>query len=143
MADRLTVPGQAGGAVGQVALVLLLPNREAQIGARAQAMDALAALRREQRDDVIPRPERVDAVAHALDNARAFMPKDGRRVAGGVGAGRGVEVRVADAAGDQADEHFTCLRLLERDLLDDERRPELFQHCGPNLHAGTLKPGSV
>ena len=83
---------------------------------------------------MIARPQRGDAVADALDNACALMPEHGRRVAGRVGAGRGVEVGVADAARDEAHEHLAGLRLRERHLLDDERRPELLQHRGPNLH---------
>ena len=55
VAHRLAVARQARRAVGQVALVLLLADREAEIRARAQAVDALAALRREERDDVVAR----------------------------------------------------------------------------------------
>ena len=55
VADRLAVARQARRAVGQVALVLLLADREAEVRARAQAVDALAALRREERDDVVAR----------------------------------------------------------------------------------------
>jgi hypothetical protein len=53
VADRLAVARQARRAVGQVALVLLLADREAEVRARRAAVDALAALRREQRDDVV------------------------------------------------------------------------------------------
>ena len=44
---------QARRPVGQVAVVLLLADREAEVRQRAAAVDALAALRREQRDDVV------------------------------------------------------------------------------------------
>ena len=54
VADRLAVAAESrDGAVGQVALVLLGADRHAQVRARRQAVDALAALRREQRDDVV------------------------------------------------------------------------------------------
>ena len=53
MAHRLAAAVQARGAVGQEAEVLLLADREAEVGAVGQAVDALAALRREQRDDVV------------------------------------------------------------------------------------------
>ena len=54
MADRLAAgPRQPHAAIGQVALVLLLADRHAEIGLRAEAVDALAALRREQRHDAV------------------------------------------------------------------------------------------
>ena len=140
--NRLAVTREPRGAVGQVALVLLFANGQAEVGARAQAVDALAALRREEGDDVIPRLQGRDTVADPLDDTRAFVPQHRRRVPGRIGARRGVEVGVAYAAGDQAHEHLARLRLGEGHLLDDERRPELLQHCGANLHADTLEPRS-
>ena len=59
MADLLAVATQASGPVGQVALALLLADREAEVGARVAAVDALAALGREQRDDMVALLERV------------------------------------------------------------------------------------
>ena len=76
----------------------------------------------------------VDAVADALDDAGALVAEHGRRVAGRVCSGRGVEVGVADAAGDEADEHLAGLRLGQIDLLHLERRAELLQHGGADLH---------
>ena len=58
MADRLAVAREPRRPVGQVALVLLLADREAEVRPRARAVDALAALRREERDDVVARGER-------------------------------------------------------------------------------------
>ena len=55
-------------------------------------------------------------------------------VAGRVGAGRGVEIGVADAARDEPDEHLARLGLGELDLLHLERRAELLQHGGADLH---------
>ena len=76
-----------------------------------------------------------DVRADALDDAGALVPEHGRRVAGRVGAGRRVEVGVADAARDEADEHLARARLRELDLLHDERPAELLEHRGANLHA--------
>ena len=59
VAERLAVAREPRRAVGQVALVLLLADREAEVRARAAAVDALAALRREQRDDVVAGRERA------------------------------------------------------------------------------------
>jgi len=36
---------------------------------------------------------------------------------------------MADAAGDDPNERLTLLRLLQLDVLDDERLPELLQDC--------------
>ena len=134
VADRLAVAREPRRAVGQVALVLLLADREAEVRALASAVDALAALRREERDDVVAGRERADALADALDDARALVPEHRRRVAGRVGAGGRVEVGVADAAGDEAHEHLARARLGQVDLVHDERRSELLEHGGPDLH---------
>ncbi len=75
----------------------------------------------------------VHALADRLDHARALMTEHGRRVARRVGAGRRVHVRVADAGGDEPHEHLARLRILQVDLLDDERGSELLQHSGAHL----------
>ena len=52
---------------------------------------------------------------------------------------------MADAAGDEPDEHLLLLRLVQIELLDDERLPELLEHGGADLHAasvGAMEPGS-
>ena len=54
-----------------------------------------------------------------------------------VGTGGGVEIGVADPAGDEPDQHLPGLRLGQLDLLDPERLPELLEHRGAHLH---LKP---
>ena len=75
-----------------------------------------------------------DALADALDDARALVAEHGRRIARGISAGGGVEVGVADAAGDQADEHLAGAWLGEIDLLDGERGAELLEDCCTDLH---------
>ena len=79
-----------------------------------------------------------DAVADALDDARALVPQHRRRVAGRVGARGGVEVGVADAARDQPHEHLAGLRLRQVELLHLERGPELLEHRGADLHCARL-----
>ena len=106
MADRLAVAGEPRRAVGQVALVLLLADRQAQVRLRAAAVHALAALGGEQRHHAVAGRHGRHALADLLDHAAALVPEDGGRVAGGVGAGRRVEVGVADAAGQQPHEHL-------------------------------------
>ena len=107
----------------------------------AEAVDALAALGREERDDVIAGRDERDAVTDPLDDARALVAEHARRVArSGRRRGR-VEVGVADAAGDEPDEHLARLRLRELDLLHDERLTELLEHRGADLHGGDPTSG--
>ena len=82
------------------------------------AVLALAALRREERDDVVAGLDVAHALPNALDDAGALVAEHGRRVAGRVGAGGRVEVRVADAARHEPDEHLAGLGLRELELLD-------------------------
>ena len=63
VADPVAVAGDPGGAVGEVALVLLLADRQAEVGPRVEAVDALAALGREEGDDVVAGGERGDVRA--------------------------------------------------------------------------------
>src|SRR4051812_19898164 len=78
--------------------------------------------------------ERGDVGAGPLDYARALVAEHGRGVAGGVGAGGRVEVRVADAAGREPDQDLAGARLGELDLLDRERLPEALQNGRAHLH---------
>jgi hypothetical protein len=41
---------------------------------------------------------------------------------------------MADAAGDEPDEHLARLRLLQVELLDDERLAEFLEDGGADLH---------
>ena len=135
MPNRLAAARKPRRPVGKEALVLLLPDRQAQIRAVAQTVDALAALRREERHDVVAGRQRRDALADVLDDAGALVTEHGRGVAGRIGARRGVEIGVADAAGDEAHQHLSGARLGQLELPDRERSPELLEHRGPDLHA--------
>ena len=53
VAQRLAVAREPRRAVGEVAVPLLVADREAAVGAAAEAVDAPPALRREQRDHVV------------------------------------------------------------------------------------------
>ena len=138
MPDRLAVAREPRRPVRQVALVLLLADREAEIRAVVEAVDALAALRREERHDVVARRDRGDAVADRLDDAGALVAEHRRRVPRRVGAGGGVQVGVADAARGEPDEHLARLRLGELELLDLERRAELLENRGLDVHAAII-----
>ena len=69
-----------------MALILLLADGKAEIGAVITAVLALAALRREERDDVIAGLDVGDAVTDAFDDACTLVAEHGRRVTGGIGA---------------------------------------------------------
>ena len=74
VADRLAAARQARRAVGQVAEVLLLADRQADVRPRAAAVDALAALGREQRDDVVAGRDERDALPHASTTPAPSCP---------------------------------------------------------------------
>ena len=104
-------------------------------------MDALAAFGGEQRDDVIARSDEGHAVAHALHDTRALVSEHARHVAAGIRARGGVEIRVADAAGDEPDERLAGLWLGQLDVLDGQRPTELLEHGSAYLHVWILEPG--
>src|SRR5207244_9851427 len=80
-----------------------------------------------------------DTLPDPLDDSRALVAEYGRRVAGRVRAGGCVEVGVADAARDEADERLARPRLRELDLLHRERCAEVLEHGGANPHARTIR----
>ena len=135
--DRLAVAGQARRAVRKIALVLHVPDGEAEADPGLPAVDALVALRGEEGDDMVAGLDERDAPADGLDHARAFVPEHRGHVAGRIRARRRVEVGVADPAGDEANKHLARLRLCELELLDDERAPEVFEDAALILTAGT------
>ena len=81
-----------------------------------------------------PGAQRGDALADRLDDAGSLVAEHARGVAGRVGAGGGVEVGVAHAAGVHADEHLAGPGPVELDVLDDERPAELLEDCCADLH---------
>ena len=117
--QRLTIERKARSAVGEVALALLLADRKAKVGARIEAVNALAALRREQRHDMVADRNRADALTYRLNNAGALMTEHGRRVAGRVNTRGRVEVGVADAAGNEPHQHLAGLRFGKVNLAND------------------------
>src|SRR5204863_9154311 len=99
VADWLALAREARRAVREVALVLLLADRQAEVRPVVAAVNALAALRREERHDMVARRDVAHALADALDDARTLVTQHRRGVTRRVGAGRRVQVGVADAAG--------------------------------------------
>ena len=132
--QRLAAARESRRAVREIAEPLLVADRDAAVGPVAETMDALPALGREERDHVVAGGDEGDTVADALDDTRALVAEDARRVAGRVGARRRVQIRVADTARGEADENLACPRLGEVDLLDGERASELLENGGADLH---------
>ena len=148
VAHRLAVAGEAGGAVGEVAEVLLLADREAEVRQRADAVDALSALGREEGDDVVSLGQERHVRPAPLDDARALVSEDGGGVSRRVNAGGGVHVGVAHTAGHQADQHLFRTGLGELHVADHQRAPELLEDGRPDLHraaraASDSSPASV
>ena len=83
------------------------------------------------------------ALADRLDGAAALVAEHARRVAGRVGAGRRVEVGVADAAGEQAHEHLAGTGPGELDVLHGQGRPELLEDRSTNSHGRSLCCGAM
>jgi hypothetical protein len=139
--DGLPAARQPRGPVGKVAAVLLLADGQAEIGVRAAAVDALPALGGEQGDDAVPGGDAPHALTDPLDDPRALVAEHRRGIAGGVRAGGGVEVGVADPAGFQADQHLAGTGFGQVHLAHLERSGELLEHGGPDLHDGSSRRG--
>ena len=84
MPHRLAVAREPRRPVGQVAEPLLLPDCHAEIRPRVEAVLALAALGREERDDVVADCQVAHALPDRLDHAGALVAEDRRRVPRGV-----------------------------------------------------------
>jgi hypothetical protein len=80
---------EAAGAVGHQALALRGADRLAEVGLLRQAVLALAALRRVQRDDVVALLHAGHPGADLDDDAGALVPEDRRKQALRIVAGQG------------------------------------------------------
>jgi len=87
---------------------------------------------------VVAGRKRPDAVSDRLHDSGALVAEDRWGIPGRVGAGRGVQIRVADAACGEPDEHLTGCRVGEVDLLHDERGSELLENCCPDAHPAII-----
>ena len=121
---------------------MLISDGYAAIRPRTAAVGALAALGREERHNVITRRDECHAGPDLLDDSSSLVTQNTVRVPGRVGAGGGVEIGVAHAAGLEPHECLAGFRLRELDLLNDERLPELLEHRGPDFHRSILRVGS-
>jgi hypothetical protein len=120
----------------------VLADGEAEICAVIAAVPALAALRREERNDVVAACDIGHALADALDDAGlrdrvwpGSSPR-GRRPTRCTG-------RCGRRRTQQGHEDLTRFRLREVELLDLQRSAELLEHRGANLHVAILSTSDL
>ena len=82
--NLIPVSSQPRSSVGEVALVLLLADRQAEVGPFIATVDAFATLGREEGHDVVSDRERFDSGTHFLDHASPFVAQHGWGIAGGI-----------------------------------------------------------
>ncbi len=80
MQDRLALVGKPAGPVRHHALALRRAHLLAEIGLRIEAVFALPALGRIERNDMITRFQTGHACAHFQHHARPFMAENGRKL---------------------------------------------------------------
>ena len=134
---RRATAGEPAGAVGHHAPALRGADRHAQIALAAEAIFALPAFRRVERDDVIALFHAGHAGADIGHDAGAFMAEDRRENAFGIAAGQREFVRVADAGRLDFDQHFAGARTFEVHGFQAERLAGLAGHGGANFHGNT------
>ena len=132
--NLLPADGETTRAVGHQALPLRGADRRTQVRLPAQARFAAAALRRVQRDDVVPLLDRRHARTDVDHDARAFMPEDDREQALGIAPGAGELIRVAHPRGLDLDEHLARARAFEVDGLDHQGFTGFVGDCGACFH---------
>ena len=105
----------------------------------AEALRTGAAEAGQAGDDVIADPHRGDVRAHCLDHARTFMAQQERAIEREASvAVDHVQIAVADAGGDGADQHFAAPGLVDVDLLNRQRLVHLAEDGGCHFHGGRL-----
>jgi hypothetical protein len=111
--QRLAAEAEAAGAVGHQALPLRGADRLAEVGLLRQAVLALAAFRRVQRNDVVARLDAGDPGADLDDDAGALVAEDRREDALRIVAGEREGIGVADAGGLDLHQHLAGTRAVE------------------------------
>ena len=103
-------------------------------------MNALPALRREQRDNVVAERDRADPLTDGLHDTRTLMSEHGGRVSRRIDSRSAVHVGVTHTTGDEPDQHLARPWVSQVQLLDDERTGELLQHRGAYPHEAPYPP---
>jgi hypothetical protein len=134
----LAAQREAAGAVRHQALALRRADRGAQVRLAAEAGLALPAFRRVQRNHMIARLQRRDALTHFPHDARALVSEDRREQPFGVLAIERVGVRVAHARSHDLHQHFPGSRTGQIHLMDLERAIRGDGDCSASLHGGSF-----
>ena len=119
---------------GITPLALRRTDRHAQIGLAAQAVLALPAFRRVERDDVIALLQRRHAGSNLRHDASALMAEDRRKQPLRIGAGERIFIRVADAGRLDLDQHLAGTWPLDIHGLQAQRLARLAGYRGSYLH---------
>jgi hypothetical protein len=103
-----------------------------------EAIFALPAKHHRARDHVISGLDVVDGAANLFDDSRALVSEHGRRRLRPQPVD-GMQVAMADAAGDDADQDFMVLGLVNFYFFDGERLMRGVENCG--FHSWALNLG--
>ena len=101
----------------------------AAVGVTGEALLALAAEDGQARDHAVAGLDVAHVRPHRLHDARGLMAEHRGKLGQRIGAIDEVEVAVTDAAGDGAHQHLAPDRLVDVDLLDDERLVGPVKEC--------------
>jgi hypothetical protein len=86
--------------------------------------------------NVVARLYLGDTRPNLLDDSAAFMAEKVRqKLVGALDRGNLAELRAANAADSDADEHLPDIETRQLDLIEQERSTALFQDGGPGLHS--------
>jgi hypothetical protein len=100
-----------------------------------------ASARVEGQDDVVAPLDRGHATADTFDHASALVAKHHRKRRTNA-LMLDVSVRLAHARRDDTDQDLSCLRFLQLEILDDERRPWFLDDRGSNAHSWIRPPSA-
>ena len=139
--DLAALEREARGSVRHHARALGRADLLAQVGLAREAVFALAAFRRVERDHVVARFERTHTRADLDHDAGALVTEDRREQALRVLAREGELVGMADAGRLDLDHHFAGARSVEVDVGDRERLARLEGDGGADVHEGS--PGGA
>ena len=136
MVDRVVAEPETAGAVGHDSASLGFADRLAEIGLARQAVFALAALRRVQRDNVVSRREPRHSGADLDHHAGAFVAQNGGEEALGIQTGQGEGVGMAYPRRFDLNQDFPLSGAFDLDRLDGQGISCLVSDGGANLHGG-------
>ena len=120
MVDRLAIFGESSGAVGHQPFALGFADLLAQVGLARLAEFALTTFGRIQRDHMIAHLHAGDAFAERFDNTAAFVTQHAGKDSFRVITRKSKGIGMADAAGDNAHQHFAWLRWHHVDLFNNQ-----------------------